>query len=76
MSTLYEVPVYCSRLKEWRVLNLTTGVVYSMAFSTEQAAADYISDGEVLGGLLFRKVCCGELVKLLEASEVSRIVRV
>lgn len=46
---IHEVPVYDGRLKEWRVLNVTTGTVYSGAHDSEEAASQSIKDGEVRG---------------------------
>ena len=38
-KTIIEMPVFDGRLKEWRILNLNTGTVYSMAFKTEVDAS-------------------------------------
>ena len=44
---IYEMPVYCGKLKEWRILNLLTGTVYSSDFPSEDAAFNAIEDGQV-----------------------------
>lgn len=46
---IYEMPVYCGRQKEWRVLNLNTGTVYSISYETEEEAANSIKNGEKRG---------------------------
>jgi len=43
---IYETAVYCGRLKEWRVLNLNTGTIYSMRYETEDEALASIDHGK------------------------------
>lgn len=62
---IYEMPVYCGKQKEWRILNLNTGTVYSCAYETEEAAANSIENG---------KQRCGSLVVALEVFEVRRML--
>lgn len=42
---IIETAVYDGRLKEWRVLNLYSGSVYSMRFDTQEEALASIEDG-------------------------------
>lgn len=53
---IYEMPVYCGRLKEWRVLNLTTGTVYSNAYESESEAASKIQHLEARGDATVQRV--------------------
>ena len=46
----YEMPVFCGRQKEWRVLNLNTGTVYSTSYETEKEAINSIKIGEERAG--------------------------
>jgi hypothetical protein len=68
MKSIYEVPVYCGRLKEWRVLNINTGTVYSCAFKTEEKAFRSIQDGGERGGKIVRRLALETLRYLLEVS--------
>lgn len=46
---IYEMPVFDGRAKEWRVLNLLTGTVYSESYDSESAALADINEGEKRG---------------------------
>ena len=48
--------VYCGSMKEWRILNINTGTVYSSNFPTKEAAEAAIEDGQIRGGLTVKRV--------------------
>ena len=52
MKLIREVPVYDGRYKQWRVLNLSTGTIYSMFYETEDDARHSIEHGEKRGDAL------------------------
>lgn len=62
---IYEVAVYCGRLKEWRVLNLTTGTVYSLEHSSLEEANAGIEDGEIRVGRVVKRVTLAEIREAL-----------
>lgn len=45
ITKIYECPVYDGRTKEWRILNLNSGTVYSSEFNTEEEASLAINEG-------------------------------
>jgi hypothetical protein len=64
---IYEMPIFCGRLKEWRVLNLNTGTVYPSSFEFYQQAADSIEDRKVRGEYLVQKVENLSVIDMLDA---------
>lgn len=39
---IFEMPIYDGRMKEWRVLNLSTNTFYSVSYETPEEAAQSI----------------------------------
>lgn len=55
LNYIYEMPVYDGRIKDWRILNITTGTVYSSSFPTHDAAYFAIeADAERAGAIVQR----------------------
>jgi hypothetical protein len=50
MDKIYETVVYCGRMKEYRILNLTTGSIYSMSYEDSGSAFKDINDEEMRFG--------------------------
>lgn len=46
MKFIYEMPVFDGGTKVWKILNLTTGSIYSKDYKTEQLASDAIEHGQ------------------------------
>jgi hypothetical protein len=66
---IYECPVYCGRLKEWRVLNLSTGTVYTTAYENFEEASDSIENGKKRAGKTVKRVTVPALAKALDDLE-------
>lgn len=47
---IFEIPVYDGSQKVWRVLNITSGTVYSPEYETEDEANAAIEDGTKRAG--------------------------
>lgn len=45
--TIYETVIFDSRIKTWRIFNITTGSVCSTDYETEKDAYDDIEDGQI-----------------------------
>ena len=73
MKNIYEMPVYCGRLKEWRILNLNTGTIYSMSYETEENAKKDISVGEIRGNRPVVAVSLEQVVSCIELVEVFEL---
>lgn len=69
MKIIYECPVYCGRLKEWRVLNLSSGTVYSVGYKTFEEASDSIDTIHKRNGWEVRRVTVPALAKALDDLE-------
>ncbi len=65
---IYETATYCGRLKEWRILNINTGTVYSSHFNTEEGAYHAIEDGVERAGAVVKRVKREEIIKVLESA--------
>jgi hypothetical protein len=65
MKYIWEMPVYCGRLKEWRILNITTGSVYSGSHASQESASEAIEDGTIRAGAMVRRVSLREIQQLL-----------
>lgn len=55
-TSIYEMPVYDGRTKKWRILNLTTGTVYSSDFTTHDAAYTAIEVDARRAGAIVKRV--------------------
>ena len=63
---IYETAVYCGSQKEWRILNLNSGTIYSMAYESEELALNAIEDGEKRAGHIVKRISLQEIrVKLI-----------
>jgi hypothetical protein len=63
---IFETAVYCGNMKEWRILNFTSGTVYSMAYLTEQEALDNIEHNtNHRGGKIVKRITLKEINMLL-----------
>ena len=67
MPKIYETVVYCGRLKEWRIWNITTATVYSSSFETQDAAYDAIEDGVERSGHVVKRVRREDIIEILNA---------
>jgi len=56
LSVIWETVVYCGRLKEWRILNLLSGTVYSNHYNTREEAYAAIEDGTERDGKIVKRV--------------------
>jgi hypothetical protein len=65
MKFIYETAIYDGRDKNWRILNLSTGSVYSSSFPNEQDALDAIEDGENRDGHIVWRVTIAAIRKNL-----------
>jgi hypothetical protein len=54
MRNIHEVPVYDGKTKVWRILNISTGTIYSGDDPTEEAALRAIEDGKQRAGATVR----------------------
>lgn len=66
MIYIYETVVYCGRLKEWRIWNITTATVYSSSFETQEAAYEAIEDGVVRAGAVVKRVRREDIIEMLD----------
>lgn len=62
---IFETVVYCGAMKVFRVLNLSTGSIYSSDFATEDEANEAIEDGAIRGESLVKCVPLSDLNILL-----------
>lgn len=62
---IYEMVVYCGARKVFRILNITTGSIYSMDYETEKEASDAIEDGEERCGDIVKRISIGDMRTLL-----------
>ena len=53
---IYETSVYCGRMKEWCVLNLNSGTVYSKGYATKEESDKTIEDGVERSGMIVKKI--------------------
>ena len=60
---IYEVVVYCGATKVFRVLNLSTGTVYSCDYDTFDEAFASIKDGEIRSGKVVKRTTLEEINK-------------
>ena len=65
MRKIYEVVVFDGAIKTFRILNLTTGTVYSMNFDTFEDADKAIERGEVRGECFVQAVDIQDIQTLL-----------
>lgn len=63
---IYEMVVYCGALKVFRILNISTGTIYSMDFSTEREASAAIEDGEERANKIVKLIKIDELRQILD----------
>lgn len=63
---VFEVTVYDGRLKEWRVLNLKTGTIYSIPFESEGKADASIEHGQERAGCVVVRTTLEEICSSLE----------
>ena len=68
---IYEMPVYDGRTKEWRILNITTGSVYSGTNITMADTEAAIEDGVERAGHIVRRVTLRELQAILASRETT-----
>jgi hypothetical protein len=71
MKFIFEMAIYCGRMKEWRILNITTGSVYSMSYDTEADASKNIEDGKVRAGCRVVRVTRADVQHIFEKLELS-----
>lgn len=64
-SFIYEMPVYCESMKVWRILNLSTGIIYGMEYLSEQEAISQIPDGKCRGDRTVRLLSSQNLQRRL-----------
>lgn len=64
---IHEVPVYDGRYKVWRVLNVTTGTVYSEEHQSEYLASQSIEAGQPRNGHVVLRHALSEINGLLDA---------
>jgi len=64
---IYEVPVYDGCYKCWRILNLSTGSLYTTEYETEEKAAENIEDGVGRAMCIVKRVSLRQLVETLDA---------
>lgn len=62
---IYELVVYCGSTKVFRVLNLSSGTVYSNTYNTFDEASASIEDGEVRAGKLVKRTTLEEINRRL-----------
>jgi hypothetical protein len=67
---IFEMVVYCGALKEWRILNITTGSLYSMSYGSQEEAEAGIKSGENRANKgekpeIVKRICIGTLRSLL-----------
>ncbi len=53
---IFETVVYDGAIKDWRILNINTGTVYSKGFDSKQEAIDAVEHGTIRDGLLVQFV--------------------
>ena len=72
---IIETAIYDGRLKEHRVLNLSTGSVYSMWFDSEDDALASIEDGEERVGHKVKRIKLSDIelacYRALNRGEIS-----
>lgn len=59
---IYETAIYCGRSKVWRVLNLSTGTIYSADFESKEEAEASIEDGKERSGRVVKRISIFDLV--------------
>lgn len=62
---IYETAVYDGRTKEWRILNLSTGTVYSGSFDDRNKALAAIEDGASRADKVVKRITLEEIVARL-----------
>mgnify|MGYP000381981794 CR=1 FL=1 len=72
MRKIYETVVFDGSIKTFRILNLTTGTVYSMNFDTFEEADKAIKRGEVRGQCTVDAVELKDIQLLLLMNEAER----
>lgn len=55
-GVIYETTVYDGSSKEWRILNINSGTVYSMRYDSEEEASAAIKHEQVRGDRLVKRV--------------------
>jgi hypothetical protein len=63
---IYEMPVYCGRMKEWRILNINTGSIYSVSYKTEAEAEKDIISGEIRANKEVKAISLAYIRSLLD----------
>lgn len=63
---IYELVVFCGALKVYRVLNLSSGTVYSMDYPTFEEASASIEDGEIRSGKVVKRTTLEEINQKLK----------
>lgn len=66
LGYIYEMPVYDGRLKEWRVLNILTGSIYSGHYDNMNDAYKSINEGELRTNRLVKAVTLAEVKALID----------
>lgn len=69
MKIIYECPVYCGRLKEWRVLNVNAGTVYTRGFETFKEASNSIDTIHKRNGWTVKRVTATQIGKTMDDIE-------
>lgn len=64
---IFEMPVYDGRTKEWRILNLNSGTVYSGTDETEEAASNAIEDGSKRAECIVKRLSLSGLFSMLNS---------
>jgi hypothetical protein len=70
---IYETAIYCD--KEWRILNLNTGTIYSQLFETEQQALNNIRHNEKRDDHYVFRISLRDICNYLYENRYSRTSR-
>jgi len=71
-NNIYEMVVFCGRTKVFRILNISTGSLYSMDFKTQKEAEDAIDSEKERNGKTVQRVSLGDLRIILDREQASR----
>lgn len=70
---IYEVVIYDGGLKVWKVMNITTGSLYSFEYNTFEEAEASIEDGKGRVGKVVKRVSLSTIQNLLSDNQKSKV---